>query len=116
MRWAACGRRSTTAGRALWPISYDPWGNVERSQLSPGTGGLPVAGFTGELHDPVMELVYLRARWYSTTKRYVYSEAIHLRAILTGPIVSIRIVIPVIILLIELTQLAAGGGEQVMHY
>jgi RHS repeat-associated protein len=54
------------SGTALSPIYYDPWGNVEAASFLPSSGGLPIAGFTGELHDPAIGLVNLRARWYST--------------------------------------------------
>ncbi len=54
------------AGVAFWPIYYDAWGNVEAASHLAGGTGAPIGGFAGELHDPDMGLVNLRARWYST--------------------------------------------------
>jgi RHS repeat-associated protein len=46
-------------GMPLDGVNYDPWGTVE------GPGLASPFGFTGELHDSVTSLVYLRARWYN---------------------------------------------------
>jgi RHS repeat-associated protein len=46
-------------GTTLASTRFDAWGQVES-----GSAPQPF-GFTGELHDPMTELVYLRARWYN---------------------------------------------------
>jgi RHS repeat-associated protein len=53
-------RWSDATGASVGRLRYDPFGNLVAQQ---GTRPVPL-GFTGEWHDPVTGLQYLRARWY----------------------------------------------------
>lgn len=58
-----------STGAVIATARYDPWGTLLRS-----SGTLPAWRFQGSWHDPVTDLAYARARWYSSALGSFISE------------------------------------------